>query len=393
MTVHAEVADSALALTTKLFSPIKLGDMELKHRVVMAPMTRLRGDPHTAVPSPLTANYYARRATDGGLIISEALTPSKEGKAWNGSTGIWSQEQIVAWKNVTDAVHAKGAKMIAQLCLAGRTAMPDATTTIWAPSNLHDPTPGAPRPELKVMDHNDIAQAIKDFTLGAENAMAAGFDAVEVHCANGYLLDQFIQSNSNQRTDEFGGPLANRFRFPIAVISSIASSIGAQKVGVRISPFATFQGMREPDPLATFVPFVKAVLDAVPELGYFHGLMPRANGAGDQDANDLIQQDSLDPIRDVLVERGVPFIVAGGFVAENAKEQTAKYDDLIAFGRYFTSNPDLPARVRNGYPFEKYDRSTFYTPNAQGYNDWAEYRAISQDDAVYPDPALVKAAA
>ncbi|OCF45603.1 hypothetical protein I317_00505 [Kwoniella heveanensis CBS 569] len=355
---------------TKLFAPIKLGDIQLKHRVVMAPMTRLRADFISAEPSDMMVDYYARRATDGGLIISEAISPSKDGKGWPCQPGLWSQEQVVGWKKITDAVHAKGAKMIAQICLAGRVAMSTATPTVYAPSNLHDPTPGAEKPELKVMDQDDIDQAIRDFTLGAENAIAAGFDGVEVHCANGYLLDQFINSTSNQRTDAYGGSLANRFRFPIAIITSIASSIGAQRVGVRISPFATYQGMREPgNPLDTFVPFVEAVLDAAPDLGYFHGLMPRANGADDQESKELVEKDSLDPIRDVLVKRGVPFIIAGGFVGENAKEHTEKYDDLIAFGRYFTSNPDLPARIRNNYPLQKYDRATFYTQTAPGYNE------------------------
>ncbi|WRT70943.1 uncharacterized protein IL334_007942 [Kwoniella shivajii] len=366
----------------RLFEPIKIGDVTLKHRVVMAPMTRLRADNETAAPSAMSIAYYAQRASDGGLIISEGTVPSVEGRGWPNSPGIWSTEQIDAWKKITDAVHAKKGTIFCQLFAAGRVANPSIAPVIYAPSDINDPTPGAPTPPLKVMTREDITKSIADFTQGAKNAIAAGFDGVEIHCANGYLLDQFIQYNSNQRSDEYGGSLENRFRFPLQVISSISSAIGASKVGVRISPFATFQGMRPSDPLAVFIPFTRAVLSSTPGLAYISGLMPRANGADDQ-AN-LVENDALDPIRDIVVVTGVTFFVAGGFTTQSAKGHAEKHNDLIAFGRYFTSNPDLPQRIRNDWPLVKYDRDTFYTPGKEGYLDWTEYKAIHQFDAVYP---------
>ncbi|OCF78780.1 hypothetical protein I204_00724 [Kwoniella mangroviensis CBS 8886] len=334
-----------------LFQPIALGDIQLKHRVVMAPMTRLRADDETAVPSDSTLKYYQQRASDDGLIITEGTVPLSEGKGWHHSPGIWSKDQIKGWRNITDAVHGKGGKVICQSFAAGRVADPTCAPVVYVPSDLNDPTPGTPKPPLKVMTVDDIKRNIHEFVQGARNCIEAGFDGVEIHCANGYLLDQFIHSNSNQRTDDYGGTLLNRFRFPIEVIREVFTAIGPGKVGVRISPFSTFQGMRDPhDPTGLFLSFITAVLDAADGLAYIHAVMPRANGADDQDPSKLVEKDDLEPIRQLDAE---------------------KYGDLIAFGRFFTllANPDLPKRIKNDWPFIKYDRNSFYTQSIEGYTE------------------------
>ncbi|WVQ63450.1 uncharacterized protein L199_001603 [Kwoniella botswanensis] len=353
-----------------LFQPIALGDIQLKHRIVMAPMTRLRADDETAVPSDAAVKYYQQRASDGGLIITEGTVSSSEGKGWHHSPGIWSKDQIEGWRKITDAVHEKGGKIICQLFAAGRVADPTCAPVVYAPSDLNDPTPGTPKPPLKVMTVDDIKRNIDQFVQGARNCIEAGFDGVEIHCANGYLLDQFIHSNSNQRTDDYGGSLPNRSRFPIEVIREVSTAITPGKVGVRISPFSTFQGMRDPhDPTGLFLSFITAVLDAADGLAYIHAVMPRANGADDQDPSKLVEKDDLEPIRQLVKNRNIPFIVAGGFNRADALEDAEKYGDLIAFGRFFTSNPDLPKRIKNDWPFIKYDRNSFYTQSIEGYTE------------------------
>ncbi|WVW80706.1 hypothetical protein I302_102692 [Kwoniella bestiolae CBS 10118] len=353
-----------------LFQPISLGGIHLKHRVVMAPMTRLRADDETAVPAQSSITYYEQRATDGGLIITEGVVPSAEGKGWHHSPGIWSKDQIQTWKKIVDAVHAKGGKIVCQLFAAGRVADPTCTSVVYAPSDMNDPTPGAPKPPLKVMTVEDIKRSVSDFVQGAKNCMKAGFDGVELHSANGYLLDQFVQRNSNHRADEYGGSLANRLRFPLEVFTSVAAVIGSEKIGIRISPFSTFQGMRDPhDPLGLYMACIKAVLDALPGLAYIHAVMPRVSGATDQDPDKLGEQDDLDPIRQMCRERKVAFIVAGGFKREEALEFAEKNGDLVAFGRYFTSNPDLVARIKNNWPLVQYNRQLFYTQGTEGYTE------------------------
>ncbi|WWC98440.1 hypothetical protein V866_005331 [Kwoniella sp. B9012] len=362
-----------------LFEPFLLGDISLKHRVVMAPMTRLRAGKDDGIPSEWAEEYYSSRATDGGLMLSEATSPSKDGRVWPYMPGIWSEEQIQQWRKITDAVHAKGGKMVLQIAQAGRVAIPGVNPVVYAPSNNHDPTPGALQPEMKVMDQKDINQSIKEFTEASKNAIRAGFDGVEIHAANGYLLDQFIQSVSNLRTDSYGGSIDNRIKFPIEVLKTVTSAIPAQKVGLRVSPFATYQGMREPigeesGPIKTFSRLLEKIYEEIPTFGYIHALEPRSTGDGDQSDDKLDLKDSIDPLRQIVLNHGSHLIVAGGYTPASAKVHGEKYNELIAFGRSFTSNPDLVERIKYDLPLTKYDRSTFYTQGKEGYLGWPTYQ-------------------
>ncbi|ODN78939.1 hypothetical protein, variant [Cryptococcus amylolentus CBS 6039] len=237
-----------LQQTSKLFSPIAVGSLELQHRVVMAPMTRGRANPVGGVIADFTYEYYAQRASSGGLLISEGTVIAEEAGGFPQVPGIYSQAHIDAWKKVTAAVHEKGGKIVCQLWASGRAGQQGAIPNIFAPSNV-PLVDGAQ--ELSVMTEEDIEWFIEHYRQVAVNAMEAGFDAVELHGANGYLIDQFVQKKTNQRTDAYAQPT---FLFPLRVLSAVTSFIGAHRVGLRISPFSRFKGMRDADPLGTFVP-------------------------------------------------------------------------------------------------------------------------------------------
>ncbi|SPJ78733.1 probable NADPH2 dehydrogenase chain OYE2 [Fusarium torulosum] len=358
--------------TSKLFQPIKVGALNLEHRVVLAPLTRGRADA-SGVPAPYATEYYSQRATPGGLLITEAtfVAPEAAGRAF--SPGIYSREQITAWKNVTAAVHAKGGLILCQLWALGRIAVPDLVPAVLSPGSkpfFEDGDVVRETPDkFTVMTEADIDQFVEYYRQAALNAIEAGFDGVELHGANGYLIDQFLQSNSNDRNDKYGGSVENRIRFPLRVVNAISDAIGAERVGVRMSPFTRFQGMREADPLSLFVPWAQAIINAQPSIAYIHAIEPRADGSIDTPEHLRKQEDTLSPIRNVATQAGVQFIVAGGFTPEKALEHTRETDDLVAFGRHFIPNPDLPARIKYGWPLTKYDRSVFYEVNEVGYSE------------------------
>nr|XP_019000273.1 uncharacterized protein I203_07053 [Kwoniella mangroviensis CBS 8507]OCF63734.1 hypothetical protein I203_07053 [Kwoniella mangroviensis CBS 8507] len=318
-----------------LFEPFRLGDISLKHRVVMAPMTRLRAGKDDGVPSEWAEEYYSSRATDGGLILSEANLTIKR----------WQSLALYAY----------------------RVAIPGVNPVVYAPSNNHDPTPDRPR------------SSIKECTEGSKNAIGAGFDGVEIHAANGYLLDQFIQSVSNLRTDSYGGSIDNRIRFPIGILKSVTSVIPPPKVGLRISPFGTYQGMREPigeasGPIKTFSRLLKKLYEEILDFGYIHALEPRSTGDDDQPDDKLGLKNSVGPLRQIVLKHGSQFNVAGGYTPASAKVHGEKYNELIAFGRSFTSNPDLVERIKKDLPLTKYDRLTFYTQDKAGCLGWPTYQ-------------------
>ncbi|KAF5575811.1 NADPH2 dehydrogenase [Fusarium pseudocircinatum] len=317
------------AQTSKLFKPIQVGALDLQHRIVLAPLTRGRAD-SAGVPAPYAADYYSQRATPGGLLITEGTFISHEASGRPFSPGIYSKEQIEGWKHVTDAVHAKGAFILCQLWALGQAAL---------------------------------------------NAMEAGFDGIEIHGANGYLIDQFLQSISNDRTEQYGGSVENRIRFPLRVVNAVSDAIGPERVGVRMSPFTRFQGMREAEPLSLFVPWAQAIVDAQLRIAYIHAIEPRADGSMDTPEHLRKVEDTLAPIREVATRAGVQFIVAGGYTPEKALQHTCETDDLVAFGRHFIPNPDLPARIKNRWPLTKYDRAVFYEVDHVGYTD-AEKAAV-----------------
>ncbi|WWD09961.1 hypothetical protein V865_008092 [Kwoniella europaea PYCC6329] len=371
---------------SKLFQPLKAGSLDLKHRVVMAPLTRFRAEKGTGVPGEYAAEYYSQRATDGGLIITEATFISDAARGYDGVPGIYTKDQIAGWKKITDAVHSKGGKIVCQLWHLGRVANPQVAPVIYAASDIPDPTAEGPKPTLHVMTEQDIDRTVDEYAHAAKAAIEAGFDGVEIHGANGYLLDQFLQSVSNQRTDQYGGSLENRFRFPLRVLNAVCEAVGPEKVGIRMSPFGRFQGMREEKPLDTFIPWTKTIVEAQPKLAYIHAIDSRTAGNSDVPPEERVKEDTLDDIRRITTEAGITFMVAGGYAGDHGypKEHADKYDDLIAFGRYFISNPDLPSRLKNDWPLKKYDRDTFYSPGPKGYVDFHEYQAIAQDDAAHP---------
>ena len=357
-----------------MFTPIKLGSIELKNRLVMAPLTRMRaidGD----VPNPLAKTYYAQRAS-AGLIISEATQISPIGKGYPATPGIYSPEQTAAWKEIVSAVHAKGGKMVAQLWHVGRIShsslhpeqgLPEAPSAI-APTGqtygadwkLHDyETP-------KAMTAEDIARLLTDFELAAANAKAAGFDGVEIHSANGYLLDQFLQDKTNHRTDGYGGSIENRMRFLGEVIESVAKVYPSDCIGVRLSPYGSFNDMADSDPIALFNAVIQKLNGY--HLSYVHMIEPRSTSAG---GNDKVNAEA--PITSEIFRAAYQgkFISAGGYdQAMGEAVLEAGLADAVAYGRLYISNPDLAERFQQGAALNAYDRASFYGGAEVGYTDY-----------------------
>ncbi|MES3707412.1 alkene reductase [Pseudomonas putida] len=362
----------------KLFSPYDLSGLPLANRVVMAPMTRTRTEDN--VPTTLTAQYYAQRAS-AGLIITEGLPISEEGRGYLYTPGIYTDEQTRAWRDVTDAVHAKGGKIFAQLWHVGRmshvslqpkkaapvsaSAEPAVGTTVyaWVEPGLPGPVaPSVPR----ALSIDEIHRVTQDFVAAALHAVEAGFDGVELMAANAFLFDQFLSSQINTRTDEYGGSINNRQRFLLETVDAIADAIGGFRVGVRISPFGRLYDLRSyPEEEATWISvaaelnerdlaFVhlnyQPTLEAVPfPQGFYQQFRSRYKGT---------------------------VIGAGGFTAELAETELQNGDhDLIAFGTPYIANPDLVERMQNGWPLAPSDPSTFYgVIGAKGYTDYEPHK-------------------
>lgn len=355
-----------------LFTPTRIGPYTLSHRVALAPLTRMRSTAND-VPGSLMVEYYSQRASEGGLLIAEATPVSVRGNGYMGAPGIYADEQIAGWKQVVDAVHAKGGRIFLQLFHAGRQshrdlqpggAAPLAPSAVAFEGMAHTKDGWQPATPPREMTLDDIEVAIEEFRAGAVRARAAGFDGAEIHGANGYLVDQFLQDGSNRRTDAYGGSLENRARFLLDVTSAAASVFGADRVGVRIAPGGTFGGMSDSDPAATFGHAARE-LDAF-GLAYLHVIEPRV--AGSQEVAEGAHAVAARELRAVF--HG-PVIAAGGFSPETAAAIVEAGDaDLVAFGRHFIANPDLPHRIRHGLPLNAYDRSTFYGGDHRGYTDY-----------------------
>ncbi|TFY63170.1 hypothetical protein EVG20_g6431 [Dentipellis fragilis] len=359
-----------MSSTPKLFQPLQFGDVTLRHRIVMAPLTRIRAnDAHEHID--LGIEYYAQRGSvPGTALISEATFIAAEAGGYDNIPGIYTDEQITRWKKIVDAVHEKGSFIYLQLWALGRAAVPtvlekDGLEYVGAGSIPLDGR-GVPRP----LTLEEIKHYVQLYATAASNAVhKAGFDGVEIHGANGYLIDQFLQTNTNDRTDEYGGSVENRIRFALEVISAVTGAIGAKKTGIRLSPWNTFQGMRMPDPVPTFPELVTRIRDSTPDLAFIHIVEPRVAGHEFQSVN----KESSDFLREIWAPR--PFIVAGGFTREEAIKTAEEKDSLIAMGRLFISNPDLPRRFREDIALTPYNRETFYRPAdlstvAVGYTDY-----------------------
>lgn len=361
--------------TSKLFTPVQVGPMLLSHRIVMAPLTRMRSKQPGDIPGDLMVEYYSQRASEGGLIISEATTVALTGRGYLGAPGIYNDAHIAGWRKVTDAVHAKGGRMFLQLWHVGRTAHVDLTGGATPVSASVTPYEGfaftqngrVPVSPNRALEIGEIPGIVKEYRKGAERAKAAGFDGVEVHGGNGYLIDQFLQDGSNKRTDSYGGSPENRARLLMEITHAVATVWGHDRIGVRISPGTKFNGMSDSNPAATFGFVAKAL--APLGLAYLHIIEPRVTGS--QEAVEDLPPVAAADLRQFF--KGT-IIAAGGFDAKGAEEVVAKGDaDLVAFGRLFIANPDLPRRLRLGLPLNAYDRSTFYGGNAHGYTDYPFY--------------------
>lgn len=362
-----------------LLTPVKLGAIECANRVVMAPLTRMRAAAED-VPGPLAVEYYSQRAS-AGLIITEATQISPLGKGYPATPGIYSHAQTQRWKEIVDAVHAKGGKIVLQLWHVGRISH----------SSLHPEqglpiAPSAIAPEGKVftaawqqvdyetpraMVDEDFAELMAQYRVAAQNCKAAGFDGVEVHAANGYLLDQFLQDGTNRRTDRYGGSHENRARLLMQVLDIVGEVFPADRVGVRLSPYGTFNTMSDSDPIALFSHVIKAL--NARRLAYLHLIEPRATGAGGG-----LPTDDNAPCTSALFRKlfDGALISAGGYDQQDGEraiqEQRA---DAIAYGRWFIANPDLPERFAAGAALNPYDRKTFYGGSAAGYTDYPRMTA------------------
>lgn len=361
-----------MAAPSRLFEPLVVGNMKLQHRIAMAPLTRFRSSDEHVPITPLMAEYYAQRAsTPGTLLISEATFISPTASGYDNAPGIWNDAQVAAWRKITDAVHAKGSYIVCQLWHLGRASIPanlerESGLSVRGPSAVPMPDDGSPVPVPLTID--DIKQTVRDYASAARNAIAAGFDAVEIHSANGYLPDQFLQDNSNKRDDAYGGSVENRSRFTVEVAEAVIAAVGTERTGIRLSPWSVFQGMRMADPVPQFTDVVRK-LSAL-RLAYLHLVESHVEGNKTVDTKEA--PDSLDFA--VNAWEG-PVLIAGRLNTQRAKdlvEKRYKGRDVVAtFGRYFISTPDLVFRVREGIELNRYNTDTFYLKkSATGYLDY-----------------------
>ncbi|MGO1120030.1 alkene reductase [Rhodovibrionaceae bacterium A322] len=358
-------ADTTAQTVSPLFNPIKVGDLELKNRIIMAPLTRNRaGDGN--VPQDLNATYYQQRAS-AGLIITEATQVSPYGQGYPATPGMHSPEQVAGWRKVTSAVHQEGGKIFAQLWHVGRISLPeyqpDRGTPV-APSAIasrQEPfsLEGATEyPVPRALELEEIPDIVEAYRQGAEHAKAAGFDGVEIHGANGYLLDQFLKDGSNQRTDRYGGSVENRSRLLLEVVAAASSVFGSGRVGVRISPTGTFNDMSDSDPETLFSYLVEQLNHH--HLAYLHVVedFPGIEGA------------PFDFSKLKALFSGL-YIANGNYDLPKADQAVVdEKADLVAFGRPFIANPDLVARFAQQAPLNEPDPSTFYGGDAKGYTDY-----------------------
>lgn len=354
---------------TTVFSSYKLGRITLANRVVMSPMTRSRAIGNVA--NELIATYYAQRS-EAGLIITEGTAPSPNGLGYSRIPGLFNAEHVAGWKKVTDAVHAAGSRIFVQIMHTGRVAHPENLPTgarLLAPSAIAwegkmwvDGKGQLPVPVAEAMTAEDVEQALDEFVHSADLAIEAGFDGVELHGANGYLIEQFLNTAANQRTDKWGGSVENRIRFPVELAKRIAARIGGDRLGIRVSPYGGANGLRgDDDQIETVYEALATELSKI-GLVYMHLVDHAAMGSPPVPAS------VKEKIRKAF---GGTLILAGGYDLARANEDLAAgRGDLIAFGRPFIANPRLVSRLRAGLPLAAPDFSAFFSPDAKGYTDY-----------------------
>ncbi|CAN8100345.1 unnamed protein product [Discula destructiva] len=399
------VAAPADRAASKLFQPLQISDgkITVKHRVVMAPLTRNRGtplNPHSTaetpnriwLPNDLMVAHYTQRATDGGLIVSEGIPPNLEGNAMPGVPGLFLPEQAAGWKRIVDAVHAKGGFIYAQLWHSGRANIPhftgtpvlSASATPWddpeetkLPPHSSTPVKVADFPPVE-MTVEKIRQTIGDYCSAARMAIECGFDGVEVHGGNGYLPEQFLSSNINKRTDDYGGSPVNRCKFVLDLMGELAQAIGQENLAIRLTPFGLFNQTRGEQRLETWGHLCRELKKDLPRMSYVSFIEPRFEQIFSVEEKQKfldswgLEEVDLSPFRKIFGE--TPFFSAGGLNDANCWGviESGACDALV-FGRYFTSNPDLVERLRKGLPLSPYHRERFYGPfedNHVGYTDY-----------------------
>jgi len=355
-----------------LFQPHTLGDLELPNRIIMAPLTRSRASQPGDVPTDMNAEYYAQRA-GAGLIISEATQVSQQGKGYAFTPGIHSDEQVAGWRKVTDAVHAAGGRIYLQLWHVGRVSRPELQ-----PDGGQPVAPSAIQPETMVfisaesgmvpclepraLETEEIPDVVAQFRQGAENAREAGFDGVEIHAANGYLLDQFLRSGSNRRSDDYGGSVANRLRLPLEVVDAVTGVWGVERTGIRVSPTGTFNDMHDDDPVSTY----GALAEELQARGVAFMEVVEDSFQGNE------VEGRPEPVIDAI-HSGFrrSYIGNGAYTADEARQRIKEGRcDLASFGRPYIANPDLPERFRRGAPLNEWDDTTFYGGDERGYTDY-----------------------
>lgn len=371
----------------KLLSAAIAGKLQLEHRVVMAPATRMRTEPG-GVPGQLMTEYYRQRASQGGLLIAEATAVSPYANAYQDAPGIFTDQQQAGWQRLTEAVHARGSQIILQLWHPGRQSLPElsggqqpvgpsaltARETYGVVRNEQGGYEGKLFPQPRALETAEIQRLITELRQAAVRAKDAGFDGVELHAANGYLPEQFLLDGSNLRTDNYGGSLENRARFLLESVAALTEVWGPGRVAVRISPSGIYGDMHDSDPQTTFRYLVSQLVPY--QLAYLHIIEPRIVGPEDKQADHYAEPVASHDLRPYYPGT---IIAAGGFKPEDAEKMLQSGDaDLIAFGRLFTSNPDLPERIRHSQPLTHYQRETFFGGDARGYTDFPTYHRSAE---------------
>lgn len=370
------------AALAPLFDPVTIGAVEVPNRIFMAPLTRSRSEAEVNTQTGLHALYYAQRA-GAGLIVSEATQISKQGQGYAWTPGIFTEEQVASWKPVTDAVHNAGGRIFCQLWHVGAISHPvfqpdggqPVSASAWTPEgeafvgDRHVDGPQVPFQQARPLRTDEIPGLIEDYRHAAQCAAAAGFDGVEVHCANNYLIDQFIRSATNDRDDDYGGSLDNRLRLMREVVEAVCAVLPADRVGVRLSPQGGPGGTEDANPDETYPAAAKAL--AGRGLAYLHVIRPNSHtGEGQDGSGDAL----LHTMRKAF---DGPFVANGNFEPEEAAQWIAQgHADAVTFGRLFLANPDLPARIAQDGPYNEPDEATFYGGAAEGYTDYPSLEKI-----------------
>jgi len=355
----------------RLFDPIRIGAIHAPNRIFMAPMTRARGT-REHLPTSLMADYYAQRAS-AGLIISEAIGITQQGLGWPYATGLWSPAQVAGWRVVTDAVHQAGGRIVAQLWHMGRVVHPSfmqgalavSASATAAPGDAHTYDGKTPNVEARSLRIDEIPQLLEDFRTSARNAMEAGFDGVQIHAANGYLIDQFLRDSSNFRTDGYGGTIVNRVRLLREVTNAVVDVVGADRTGVRLSPSGETQGVRDSDPLPLYL---KAIAE-LSSIGIAHLELREPPPTGTFGVGDM------PPLAPQLRHafNGTVILNADFDVARAQADLDAGVGDAVSFGRLFIANPDFPERIAQAATLKESDHLTWFTQGAAGYVDYPKY--------------------